>query len=136
LLCGPDLRRAGQAEPHEIKAIGVACDVSKEEAVKSAFDKVIEEFGRIDVLVWVVAVEFWLVWFSLQNGSGHCVGCFRRKNRTLTWGARSHNYPATEYPTDKYKQLMSINVDGTFYCAREAGRRMLEAGRRQSALLR
>jgi NAD(P)-dependent dehydrogenase (short-subunit alcohol dehydrogenase family) len=46
-----DLRGAGQAEPHEIKAIGVACDVSKEEAVKSAFDKVIEEFGRIDVLV-------------------------------------------------------------------------------------
>jgi NAD(P)-dependent dehydrogenase (short-subunit alcohol dehydrogenase family) len=41
----------GHAEPDEIDAIGIACDVSKEEAVKSAFDKVIEKFGRIDVLV-------------------------------------------------------------------------------------
>jgi NAD(P)-dependent dehydrogenase (short-subunit alcohol dehydrogenase family) len=46
-----------------------------------------------------------------------------------------HNYPATEYPADKYKQLMSINVDGSFFCAREAGRRMLEAKQRELASL-
>ncbi|GAA94949.1 uncharacterized protein L969DRAFT_52995 [Mixia osmundae IAM 14324] len=35
-----------------------------------------------------------------------------------------HNYQAMDYPTEKYKQLMSINVDGSFFCAREAAKLM------------
>lgn len=41
----------GKAQPHEIQAIGVGCDVSSEEAVKKAMATVYEKFGRIDVLV-------------------------------------------------------------------------------------
>jgi D-arabinitol 2-dehydrogenase len=50
VICVPKVS-SGHAEPDEIDAIGIACDVSKEEAVKSAFDNVIKKFGRIDVLV-------------------------------------------------------------------------------------
>lgn len=43
----------GQAKPDEIDAIGIGCDVSNEESVKAAFQKVVDHFGRIDVLVYV-----------------------------------------------------------------------------------
>jgi len=46
-----------------------------------------------------------------------------------------HNYPATEYPTEKFNQLMSINVNGCFYCAREAAKFMQAAGNGGSIVL-
>lgn len=47
----------GKAEPHEIQAIGVGCNVADEEAVKAAMAKVYEKFGRIDVLVCPILNE-------------------------------------------------------------------------------
>lgn len=83
----------GGAKKGEIKAIGLGCDVSNEDSVKNAMQKVVDEFGHIDVLV---------------NSAGIV-----------------HNYPATEYPTEKMRQLYSINIDGSFFCAREAAKHML-----------
>ena len=69
----------GQAKPHEIEAIGVGCNVANEDEVKAAMAKIIEKFGRIDVLVCVVA-PFWLLVFESlrvsmvgQNGCRHSV---------------------------------------------------------------
>ena len=39
----------GDAQPGEIKAIGLGCDVSSEASVKATFAKIKEEFGRVDV---------------------------------------------------------------------------------------
>lgn len=39
------------SEGQNIKLVGIECDVSKEEAVKSVFDQVIATFGRVDVVV-------------------------------------------------------------------------------------
>jgi NAD(P)-dependent dehydrogenase (short-subunit alcohol dehydrogenase family) len=37
--------------------------------------------------------------------------------------------PAIELPTERWRQVLAVTVDGGFFCAREAGRHMLEAGR-------
>jgi NAD(P)-dependent dehydrogenase (short-subunit alcohol dehydrogenase family) len=34
-----------------------------------------------------------------------------------------------ELPTERWRQVLAVNVDGGFFCAREAGRHMLQAGR-------
>lgn len=35
----------------------------------------------------------------------------------------------TELPTERWRQVQAINVDGSFFCAREVGRHMVAAGR-------
>jgi NAD(P)-dependent dehydrogenase (short-subunit alcohol dehydrogenase family) len=37
--------------------------------------------------------------------------------------------PTIEMPTERWRQVLAVNVDGGFFCAREAGRHMLAAGR-------
>jgi NAD(P)-dependent dehydrogenase (short-subunit alcohol dehydrogenase family) len=37
--------------------------------------------------------------------------------------------PAVELPTERWRQVLAVNVDGGFFCARDAGRHMLRAGR-------
>ncbi|MEM7021942.1 MAG: SDR family oxidoreductase [Pseudomonadota bacterium] len=37
--------------------------------------------------------------------------------------------PTVEMPTERWRQVMAINVEGGFFCAREVGRHMLESGR-------
>ncbi|BGP50169.1 hypothetical protein JCM10450v2_006080 [Rhodotorula kratochvilovae] len=83
----------GQAKKGEIKAIGLGCDVSNEDQVKSCFKTVVDTFGRVDVLVTAAGIV--------------------------------ENFPATEYPADKFRKLMGINVEGSFYCAREAAKDMM-----------
>lgn len=106
----------GQANKGEIKAIGLGVDVSNEDNVKEACQKVIEQFGRIDVMITAAGIV--------------------------------ENFAAQDYPTEKFRKLMSINVgacpslslwwwwcfrsltsrlraDGSFFCAREAAKDML-----------
>ncbi|HEX5078229.1 MAG TPA: glucose 1-dehydrogenase [Geminicoccaceae bacterium] len=37
--------------------------------------------------------------------------------------------PTVEMPTERWRQVLAVSVDGGFFCAREAGRHMLQAGR-------
>ncbi|MGH6920026.1 MAG: SDR family NAD(P)-dependent oxidoreductase, partial [Geminicoccaceae bacterium] len=37
--------------------------------------------------------------------------------------------PIVEMPTERWRQVLAVNVDGAFFCARETGRHMLGAGR-------
>jgi NAD(P)-dependent dehydrogenase (short-subunit alcohol dehydrogenase family) len=37
--------------------------------------------------------------------------------------------PTVELATERWRQVLAVNVDGGFFCAREAGRHMLTAGR-------
>merc|ERR1712072_1251493 len=36
------------------------------------------------------------------------------------------NYPATEYPADKFQQIMDINFNGSFFVARQAAKYMMQ----------
>ncbi len=40
----------------------------------------------------------------------------------------AHNVPAEEMSDDQWRRMLSINLDGVFWCCREAGRAMLERG--------
>jgi gluconate 5-dehydrogenase/2-deoxy-D-gluconate 3-dehydrogenase len=37
--------------------------------------------------------------------------------------------PTVDLPTERWRHVLAINLDGSFYCARAAGRHMLAAGR-------
>jgi len=45
------------------------------------------------------------------------------------------NFSALTYPTDRMKKLFDINVHGSYFCAREAARHMLERGTKGSIIL-
>jgi NAD(P)-dependent dehydrogenase (short-subunit alcohol dehydrogenase family) len=39
-----------------------------------------------------------------------------------------HNIPSEEVPDEAWRSVLAVNLDGVFWCCREAGRRMLERG--------
>jgi NAD(P)-dependent dehydrogenase (short-subunit alcohol dehydrogenase family) len=39
-----------------------------------------------------------------------------------------HNIPSEEVPDEAWRTVLSVNLDGVFYCCREVGRAMLERG--------
>ncbi|TEB36435.1 NAD-P-binding protein [Coprinellus micaceus] len=77
----------------ELKVIGIECNVTSEENVIAAMDKVVGELGRVDVVVASAGIV--------------------------------ENYSALDYPAERAKLLLDINVNGVFYTAREAARRMI-----------
>ncbi|GAA5976416.1 hypothetical protein JCM11641_006005 [Rhodosporidiobolus odoratus] len=50
---------------------------------------------------------------------------FGRIDVLVTAAGIVENFPATDYPSDKIRKLMGINVEGTYYCAREAAKDMM-----------
>ena len=37
--------------------------------------------------------------------------------------------PTVDLPTERWRHVLAVNLDGSFFCAREAGRHMMAAGR-------
>lgn len=76
----------------ETDASALVCpaDVSDEDEVEAAVEKTVSEFGRLDVLV---------------NNAGI---------------ATDSETPVEAFPTDQYRTVMGVNVDGMFYTARAA----------------
>jgi len=76
----------------ETDASALVCpaDVSDEDEVEAAVEKTVSEFGHLDVLV---------------NNAGI---------------ATDSETPVEEFPTDQYRTVMGVNVDGMFYTARAA----------------
>ncbi|MBP2649198.1 MAG: short-chain dehydrogenase/reductase [Firmicutes bacterium] len=79
-----------------IKAIAVACDVSKEEDCRNLVDAALKEYGHLDILV---------------NNAG------------TSWGADSLNFPM-----DKWRMVMDLNVNGMFQLSAMAAKAMKEKG--------
>jgi D-arabinitol 2-dehydrogenase len=90
--------------------MGLGCDVASEESVKATFGAIKEKFGRIDVSP-----------SRLYKKRAH--------NQTLVTAAGIvENYVAHDYPTEKIRKLLDINVMGTWFCALEAAKLMPEGG--------
>lgn len=78
------------------KALAIECDVADYDAIVRAFDRIVAELGRIDILV----------------------------NNAAT----VRRLPSLDTPPDVWRQVMSVNLDGAFFCAIEAVRRMKDGG--------
>lgn len=78
------------------RAISVQCDVAKEEDVKAMIDTTIETFGRLDIL--------------FNNA-----GIAEEKPKLLH-----------EFTTEEWDRILSIDLQGVFYCAREALKHMVK----------
>ena len=95
---------AGNALSDELSAKGhkvwfIKTDISKEEDVKRAFGKIGEKYGRIDALY---------------------------NNASVFLGGRDSGI--AELETDIWKKVLSINLDGTYYCSKYAIPLMKEKG--------
>ena len=78
------------------ESVGIAADVTDESSVDDLFGKVMDRFGRVDVVI---------------NSAGVNI-----------------RHPIEEFPFDEFKQVIDINMVGTWLCCRAAGRIMKPAG--------
>ena len=81
-----------EIDPTLQRALGVAMDVSREEQVETGMARVVEAFGRIDILI--------------SNAGVQIVA------------------PLVEFEFGKWKELLSIHLDGAFLTTRAALRQM------------
>ena len=94
----PPLERAAQeVRDHGRKALAIATDVSDSSQVNEMVAAVLEEFGKIDVLV---------------NNAG----------RT----SENAQLPIWEISDDEWRGGLEVNLSGAFFCARAVSRHMVE----------
>src|SRR5262245_29528764 len=88
-----EVRSAGR------RALAVVSDVSDLGAVEALADRVMDEFGRVDVLV---------------NNASSARGDDRK--------------PVVDLDVDLWRTIIDVNLTGAFYMSKVFGRRMIEAG--------
>ena len=90
-------------EQYGVQALGVVCDVSDPNAVKTMAERVESELGVIDIL----------------------------HNNAATKGSSLQEFFASvaDYSLETWRQVMAVNLDGMFLVAQEIGQRMAARGR-------
>jgi NAD(P)-dependent dehydrogenase (short-subunit alcohol dehydrogenase family) len=84
---------------HGVKLIGIGCDVTQASSVQRMVERVIEHFGRVDVLH--------------NNAAG--------KSDDLD----AFFAPFEDYSLEQWRTIMSVNIDGMFLVAQAVGRQMV-----------
>ena len=80
------------------RGLAVFCDVTKEEDVKRMMEKAMDKFGRVDILF---------------NNAGI---------------AEETPKPLHEFTTEEWNRVLAVDLQGVFYCAREALKIMVKQG--------
>ena len=81
------------------RALAVVSDVSDADAVDVLADRVLDEFGRVDIVV---------------NNAGAARG--------------EDRVPVVDLPVEQWRTVIDVNLNGTFYMSRAFGRRIVEQG--------
>lgn len=84
---------------HGVKVIGIGCDITQASSVQQMVGRVIEDFGKIDVLH--------------NNAAG--------KSDDLD----AFFAPFEDYTLEQWRTIMSVNVDGMFLVAQAVGKQMI-----------
>lgn len=90
------------SEKYNVKCMGVGCDVSNPDSVKRMVERVVEQFGSIDIL---------------HNNAGG-------KSDDLI----AYFKPFEEYPLEEWRKSMAVNIDGVFLVAQAVGKQMVAQG--------
>lgn len=83
------------------RAIFIPCDISKYEQVVNLLEKTLEKFGRLDVMV---------------NNAG------------INSTNLSDRITIDKYPNQTWNNIINVDLNGTFYCCKEAARIMITQG--------
>jgi len=86
----------------DVKVLGYGCDVSDPMSVKATVQKVVKDFGKINILH--------------NNAAG--------KSTDLDAFFASFE----EYSLDQWRNIMSVNIDGMFLVAQAVGKQMIKQG--------
>lgn len=87
---------------HGAKMMGVGCDVSDPASVSDATERVISEFGKINILHNNAA------WRSVDLGEFYA--------------------PLESYSYEQWRDISAVNIDGMFLVAQAVGRQMVSQG--------
>ena len=83
-------------------------------------------------LLGLSATEVVSVWaYSAQQASGSWQWLLDVEHieKAFVFAGLGARMPAVDMPAERWCRVLAVNVDGGFFCAREAGRHMLKAGR-------
>ncbi|BGP09883.1 hypothetical protein NBRC10512v2_005731 [Rhodotorula toruloides] len=72
---------------------------------------------------------------SVQECFKTVIDKFGRVDTLVTAAGIVENYAAVDYPADRFRKLMGVNVEGSFYCAREAAKDMMKRNAKGSIVL-
>jgi NAD(P)-dependent dehydrogenase (short-subunit alcohol dehydrogenase family) len=90
-----------------VNALGVACDITDDAAVKALRERVLETFGRADILI---------------NNAAN--------NPKVEDGIGGKNFSRMEdFPIAQWNQDMAVGLTGAFLCARAFGQEMARQGK-------
>ena len=102
-------------------AISAEVDVTDSAAVKAAVDRVVEHFGRIDALVHCAGIDVGKDWKQ------RVLDANARQSKARAEGRPVPSLGLTESIDDEFwRRVVSVNLDGTFYCCRAVLRYMAE----------
>lgn len=92
--------RAGRLMASGVEAMALSCDVTQKNSWQAMLERVLSQFGRVDILV---------------------------NNAAFTTESRSPNYdaPFPEFPLADWHQILEVNLTGTFLGCQVVGQHML-----------
>lgn len=91
-------------------ALGVAADVTSKDDVVRLEDRVLERFGRVDVLVANAAID-------------------DKVERPLQGGGALEASRFESFSVERFRRSLDVNVTGTFLCCQVLGAEMARSGR-------
>lgn len=81
------------------------CNVAREDQVTAAFDQIVNDFGRFDILINNAGITRDALLVKVQEGK-----------------------PVSKMSLEQWQAVIDVNLTGVFLCAREAADRMIQLG--------
>lgn len=109
------------ALPDPARHLALTCNVADSAAVKAAFARVQQAFGRLDVLVNNAGTGT-----GPNDGSAKMYELMAARNAELARGEKptTHVEQLVFMEDEGWRAVMAVNLDGAFHCTREALRIM------------
>jgi gluconate 5-dehydrogenase/2-deoxy-D-gluconate 3-dehydrogenase len=112
----------GRASAHALAQAGAHVAVS--DIDEDAARAVAQEIGRGEAHPLDVADEA-----AVKAVVGAVMGRHGRIDILVNNAGLGARMPTVDLPTERWSHVLAVNLDGSFFCAREAGRHMITAGR-------